>query len=126
MNKPIGETMFVMFFVVFFIVILAFIFVFVKNISEWVKNNNSPRLSVDDKIVDKRVETHHHHSNGHHHHTHSYHITFEVESGDRMELKVPRSEFGLLVESDMGVLSFQGTRFLGFERKMNRNHEQKI
>jgi len=30
---------------------------------------------------------------------------------------VPRSEFGLLVESDEGVLSFQGTRYLGFERK---------
>jgi len=30
---------------------------------------------------------------------------------------VPRSEFGLLVEGDEGVLSFQGTRYLGFERK---------
>ena len=36
---------------------------------------------------------------------------------DNMELKVPRSEFGLLVEGDEGVLSFQGTRYLGFERK---------
>ena len=34
-----------------------------------------------------------------------------------MELKVPRGEFGLLVEGDEGVLSFQGTRYLGFERK---------
>ena len=108
--------MFVMFFVVFFIVILAFIFVFVKNISEWVKNNNSPRLSVDAKIVDKRVETHHHHSNGHHHHTHSYYVTFQVESGDRMDLKVNRNEYNLLTEGDAGTLSFQGTRYLGFER----------
>ena len=30
---------------------------------------------------------------------------------------VPRSEFGLLVEGDEGVLSFQGTRYLGFDRK---------
>ena len=71
----------------------------------------------DAKIVDKRMSTHHH-SNGHHHHTHSYHITFEVQSGDRMELRVPRSEFGLLVEGDEGVLSFQGTRYLGFEIKL--------
>ncbi len=106
-----------MFYIVFFFVIAMFIFVFVKCISEWINNNNSPRLSVDAKIVDKRMTTHHHHSNGHHHHTHSFHITFEVQSGDRMELRVPRDEFGLLVEGDEGVLSFQGTRYLGFERK---------
>ena len=106
-----------MFYIMFFLVIAVFIFAFVKIISEWVSNNNSPRLSVDAKIVDKRRTTHHHHSNGHHHHTHSYHVTFEVQSGDRMELRVPRGEFGLLVEGDEGVLSFQGTRYLGFERK---------
>ena len=115
--------MFGMFYVVFFLVIAMFIFVFVKGISEWVHNNNSPRLSVDAKIVDKRMATHHHHSNGHHHHSHTYHITFEVQSGDRMELKVSRSEFGLLVEGDEGVLSFQGTRYLGFERKLNNRYE---
>lgn len=107
------------FFIMFFLVFGMFIFVFVKNISEWHKNNHSPRLSVDAKIVDKRMATHHHHSNGHHHHTHSYHITFEVQSGDRMELRVPRDEFGLLAEGDEGVLSFQGTRYLGFERKID-------
>lgn len=109
------------FYVMFFLVIGMFIFVFVKNISEWVNNNNSPRLSVDAKIVDKRSHTsHHHHNHNGHMHTSSstsYYVTFEVQSGDRMELKVPRSEFGLLVEGDEGVLSFQGTRYLGFERK---------
>ena len=110
--------MFGMFYIMFFLVFGMFVFVFVRSIREWVNNNNSPRLSVDAKIVDKRMSTHHHHSNGHHHHTHSYHITFEVQSGDRMELRVPRSEFDLLVEGDEGMLSFQGTRYLGFERKI--------
>lgn len=110
------------FYLMFFLVIGMFVITIARNIGEWVKNNNSPRLSVDAKIVGKRVATHHHHSNGHHHHTHSYHITFEVQSGDRMELKVPRSEFGLLVEGDEGILSFQGTRYLGFKRnKVNIN-----
>ena len=104
-------------FIMFFLVIGMFIFTIIRNIGEWVNNNNSPRLSVPAAIVTKRRTTHHHHSNGHHHHSHTYHITFEVQSGDRMELKVPRSEFGLLVEGDEGVLSFQGTRYLGFERK---------
>lgn len=108
---------FSIFYIMFFLVLGMFIFVFAKIIKEWSRNNNSPRLSVDAKIVDKRASTHHHHSNGHGHHTHSYYITFEVQSGDRMELHVPSSEFGLLVVGDEGILSFQGTRFLGFERK---------
>ncbi len=104
------------FYIMFFLVMGMFIVTIIRNIGEWVNNNNSPRLSVDAKIVGKRMKTHHHHSNGHHHHTHSYYITFEVQSGDHMELKVPRIEYGLFVEGDEGVLSFQGTRFLGFER----------
>ncbi len=102
----------------FFAVIIFVLFfaVLFKNIGQWFKNENSPRLTVPAKIVDMRRQTHHHHSNGHHHHTHSYHVTFEVESGDRMELRVDRTEYGLLVLGDSGMLTFQGTRYLGFER----------
>jgi hypothetical protein len=99
----------VLFFILFFAVVA-------KNIAQWFKNENSPRLTVPAKIVDMQRKTHHHHSNGHHHHTHSYHVTFEVESGDRMELKVSRSEYDVLAVGDSGRVSFQGTRYLGFER----------
>ena len=50
-----------------------------------------------------------------HSHT-NYYVTFEVESGDRMELELQGHEYGLLVEGDKGKLTFQGTRYLGFER----------
>ena len=109
--------MFGMFYVVFFLIFGMCIFMFVRSIHEWSRNNRSPRLSVDARIVDKRMETHHHHTNGHHHHTHTYRVTFEVQSGDRMELTVSGSEYGFLVVGDEGTLSFQGTRYLGFERK---------
>ena len=52
------------------------------------------------------------------HHSTRYHVTFEVESGDRMELSLSGHEFGMLVEGDTGRLSFQGTRYLSFERDM--------
>ena len=107
-----------MFPLMFILVFGIFIFAFVKSVGEWSKNNNSPRLTVNAKVVDKRTSTHHHNHNGHHHHSHSYYVTFEVESGDRMELRVSRSEIGLLVVGDEGALSFQGTRYLGFERKI--------
>lgn len=110
------------FFITFFLAFGMFIFVFAKNVGEWFKSNNSPRLSVEAKILDKCSHTsHHHHNHGGHMHTShstSYYVTFEVQSGDRMELRVPRHEFGLLVEGDEGTLSFQGTRHLGFERRI--------
>ena len=43
-------------------------------------------------------------------------MTFQVESGDRMEFHITGQDYGLLVEGDKGNLSFQGTRYLGFER----------
>ena len=98
-------------------VLCVFAFTFVKGISEWVSNNNSPRLSVEATVVDKYSRSHHHRHGGHAHMSHSYFVTFQFESGDRMELKVPRADFGLLVAGDVGTLSFQGTRFLGFERR---------
>mgnify|MGYP000784206328 FL=1 len=46
----------------------------------------------------------------------TYYVTFQVESGDRMELSVDDSEYGMLVEGDEGKLTFQGSRYLGFEQ----------
>jgi hypothetical protein len=54
----------------------------------------------------------------HHSTSTSYYVTFEFESGDRLELHVPHSEFGYLIEGDMGRLTFQGTRYKGFQRDM--------
>ncbi len=113
----------VMFTVVFVLVIGMFIVIAVKGISQWNKNNHSPRLTVPATIVAKRtnVSSHHHHNHGGtgmHHTSHSttYYVTFQVESGDRMELHVAGHEFGMLIEGDHGKLTFQGTRYLGFER----------
>ena len=103
-----------LFVVLFFILFFA---VLAKNIAQFFKNEASPKLTVPAKIVDMRRKTHHHHSNGHHHHTHTYHVTFEVESGDRIELHIPGKEFGVLAEGDIGKLTFQGTRYHGFERR---------
>ncbi len=108
--------------IIFIVVIGVFVVTFVRGIGEWNKNNNSPRLSVPATVVAKRTNVSRHHhggANGHHHHhtSTSYYVTFQVESGDRMELHVAGTEYGLLVEGDSGKLTFQGTRYLGFERQ---------
>lgn len=45
-----------------------------------------------------------------------YYVTFQMESGDRMEFQVSGIEYGMLAEGDTGELTFQGTRYLAFER----------
>ena len=111
----------VMFTIVFLLCTGTFVVILVKGISEWNKNNHSPRLTVPATIVAKRTNVSRHRHNGanghHHHHTSTtYYVTFQVESGDRMELHLSGQEYGLLVEGDKGKLTFQGTRYLGFER----------
>ena len=91
---------------------------FVREILQWNKNNRSPRLTVEAKVVAKRTHVSHRRSSSHsvRRSVTSYFATFEVESGDRFELALAATEYGMLVEGDQGRLSFQGTRFLGFER----------
>lgn len=105
-----------MFTLVFAMVIGVFVFVIVKGITQWNKNNHSPRLTVEATVVSKRSETHHHGDHDSIHSTTYYYATFQVESGDRMEFLLNGSEYGLLLEQDYGKLTFQGTRYLGFER----------
>ena len=108
-----------MFSIPFLMFIVVFIVILVKIIGQWHNNNQSPRLTVPAVVVAKRGHTTHHHDAGNLSHSHSsttYYVTFQFESGDRLELHVPHNQFGYLVEGDRGELTFQGTRFLGFER----------
>lgn len=110
----------ILFVTIFVIVIGAFIFTMVKGVSTWHKNNQSPRLVVNAIVSDKHEDVNYHHNNdGMSHSTSStdYYVTFTVEGGDRLVLAVSREEYGYLVVNDEGKLTFQGTRYLGFERK---------
>ncbi len=106
----------VMFPLMFLLVFGIFLVTFVRMIGQWNKNNHSPRLTVPATVVSKRTNVSHHHHDHHTHHSTSYYVTFQVDSGDRMELHMTGQEYGMLVEGDKGNLTFQGTRYLGFER----------
>ncbi|MGN0293147.1 MAG: DUF2500 domain-containing protein [Lachnospiraceae bacterium] len=122
-----GSGLFEVIFFVMFIAVFGVIIVnFIRGVGEWNKNNHSPRLTVEATVVSKRLEvSHHQHGNagdetGAHGYTTTsstaYYVTFQVESGDRMEFHVNGSEYGMLVEGDRGKLNFQGSRYLGFVR----------
>ncbi len=104
--------------VVFLVVLGMMLFTVVSNLRRWSKNNASPRLTVPAAVVAKRTNVSRRHTDNTMARTFTtYYVTFQVESGDRMELEVDGSGYGMLVEGDTGKLSFQGTRYLGFERK---------
>ena len=110
--------------VIFILIFIMIVFTLAKGISAWHKNNHSPRLTVSARIVAKRQNTtYQNHPNAedtsgaHGYHTISsttYYVTFQVESGDRIELSVSGSEYGKFAEGDEGKLTFQGTRYLQF------------
>ena len=116
--------------ILFLLFIGMFFFALISNLRTWNKNNHSPRLTVPATVVAKRTDVSHSSSanagdmsGAHGYDTStftSYYVTFQVESGDRMEFEVDGSDYGLLVQGDIGKLSFQGTRYLGFERSYMR------
>lgn len=113
----------ILFIFIVVIVVGFFILTAVQSISTWNRNNHSPRLTVSAVLVSKRISVTHHNSGnvmdggGDFSSTSTtYYVTFQVESGDRMEFRVRGSEYGMLCEGDIGKLSFQGTRYESFER----------
>ena len=99
-----------MFVLVFGIIIVTM----VRGIGEWNKNNQSPKLTVPATVVAKRSDVHRGIETMHT--FTSYYVTFQVESGDRIEFLVSGTEYGMLAEGDSGELTFQGTRYLSFQR----------
>lgn len=118
-----------MFSIIPVIVVIGFVFIsgmiivaLIQGVKQWKRNNASPVLTVDAKMVTKRADVQRHYHNtgtdNMHHMSQSttYYATFEVSSGDRLEFIIHNNQYGLLAENDVGKLTFQGTRFLGFER----------
>ncbi|MBQ6999684.1 MAG: DUF2500 domain-containing protein [Oscillospiraceae bacterium] len=112
-----GFSMFsVMFCIVWILMLIVIVSSLVSSFRQWNKDNHSPRLTVPVTVVGKREDYRRRRNGNHTSHRTYYYVTFQVESGDRMELQLQGNEYGLLVEGDRGNLTFQGSRYLGFAR----------
>ena len=114
-----GFSLITMLFPVMFLLVFGMILVnMFRGLREWNRNNHSPRLIVEAEVVAKRTNLYRKSRSNHHGSRTSttYFATFQFETGDRMELQLQGHEYGLIVEGDKGKLTFQGTRFLDFER----------
>ncbi|QWU13507.1 Protein of unknown function [Paenibacillus sophorae] len=108
-----------------FFKIFALVFLFIiiyatfKGIKQWMVNNASELLTVSCTAVSKRFRVRG--GSGDTSASTDYYVTFETPNGDRVELEVPDRLYGLIVEGDRGELTYQGTRFKGFERESGRD-----
>lgn len=105
-------------FVVVFALVIGTILVFaLRALMTWSNNNRQPVVAAHATVVAKRSQLRGGSGRaGEVSSMTSYFVTFQFESGDRLELPVPVSEFGYMVEGDRGTLSFQGTRYHAFTR----------
>ncbi len=128
------QVMQTMFIVVFVVVIGLIVLAVVRGLRQRAVNNAAPEVSAVARVADKRIElsggastqptlsadgtmtTSFHSDSIHQRHL----VTFEQASGERFELEVPASEYGLLVVGDEGSVSMKGTRYLGFTRELLR------
>ncbi|WCH50115.1 DUF2500 domain-containing protein [Lysinibacillus sp. OF-1] len=107
--------------IIFFIVFGSIAFIVVKGIISWSKNNSSPILTVPAKVVTKRTNI-----RGGSNNTGastSYYVTFEELNGERHELKMNGHDYGLLVDGDFGILTYQGTRYHSFNRRKKESSD---
>ncbi|WP_246943996.1 DUF2500 domain-containing protein [Bacillus pinisoli] len=113
-GSPFGFDLFMT--VIPLIVVGGILYVIIKGMTTWMSNNAAPVLIEQAKVLSKRSQTY---GGGDTQARTAYFITFElVESGDRLELQVSGKESGLLVEGDRRELTYQGTRYKGFNRKL--------
>ncbi|WP_139491242.1 DUF2500 domain-containing protein [Brevibacillus dissolubilis] len=107
--------------VVFILVTAGILFTVVMAVVKGISNAAAPLLTVEVKVVAKRYKVKGHmHTQDNvpmHSSTTYYFVTFEKENGERIELQVKDREFGLIVEGDVGTLSYQGDWFRGFLRR---------
>lgn len=98
------------------LIVGTFLLIIMKGLRAWTENNKAEVVSKKCKIIDKRTEVWG--GSGDSGANTNYYITFEFEDHTRKELYVKANLYGLLAVQDVGELTYQGTRFLDFTRRI--------
>ena len=96
------------------IIVGGLLIAIVGGLVRWSRNNRSPVVTVPAVVIAKRG--HVSGGSGDSSSSTSYHVTFEIRGGERLEFGVRGREYGVLAEHDKGQLTHQGTRYKGFAR----------
>lgn len=99
---------------IFLIIACVIVYVIISGVRTWSSNNAAALLTLHCTVVAKRTQVTG--GSGDSSATTWYYATFQLDNGERVELNVGGSNYGMLVEDDQGMLTYQGTRFKHFER----------
>jgi len=100
--------------VIFVLIFGAISFAILRALLRWGRNTVAERITVPALVLAKRGQL-----RGGSSDTSAstfYFVTFEIEGGERIEFPVAGKVYGTLLERDRGQLSYQGTRYKGFDR----------
>lgn len=118
MAQSSGDVYMISFIIMFSIIIGLSIIIVIR---QWWKNRCSPLIVTQATVLNKRIEEHYIRSKrnaGIGMRTQKvlvYYIIFHLEGGERIELRVNNGEYMKLQKGQQGKLSFQGSKYLGFE-----------
>ena len=93
-----------------YVLLFILIFFIVMAIVRWFRNENSPVCRVSATVIGMRRKKHMRAR------YRSYHVTFLLESGEQMELRIMHNEYDTITIGDNGMLTHKGTRYKSFER----------
>ena len=118
MNIQSGDFYITSFIVMFSMVISLILIIILAN---WWKNRRSPLIVTMATVLDKRIEA----RNSRHknitfgyttHKIFIYYITFLLEGGTQIELRVNKLNYSEIQKGYNGKLTFQGTKYIKFEK----------
>ena len=106
--------------VVLTIVVVAaipFILAVVRVARRQAADRSSPPRQAEATVLDKRSQVT---GGGSNPIEQDYYVTFQLATGERVELRVPDAVSGVLMPGDEGALEWKGSRYLGFAREILR------
>ena len=115
-----SENFYIIPFIILFAAIIGVSLIII--VAHWIKDRRSPRIVVQATISDKRIQKDYvsrlrNASPGTHlHRIITYYVIFDLETGEHIELRISKLKYAELKKGSSGKLTFQGTRYIGFER----------
>lgn len=92
----------------------------IDGLRQWKRNKNKPVRSEHAKVTSRRIDKVQDVlaiNSYDYFEVQAYYATFELQSGKQLEFQMRESQYKLLNEGDCGILRFQGTNYISFERK---------
>ncbi|MTT32590.1 DUF2500 family protein [Terrilactibacillus sp. BCM23-1] len=109
-NGNMSFTLFITVFFILFILIIAATIIYHIKLESY--NHKQPLSKVEAAVLQKRTQE----NDSLNKNNTDYFVTFQVESGARIELEVSSLDYGQLVDGDQGSLVYQGDHYLRFSR----------